>query len=184
MPTSINDPEVQAVIEHAREGQGTLFASPEDWRDRWIYFLMLDRFNSPTSPPRHVPWDAEFSGFQGGTFNGVRDQLTYLRDMGVGAIWLSPPLKNPAFDQYAYHGYGIQNFLAAEPRFASSPEKADSELRLLVDEAHALGLYVIFDIVLHHAGDVFEYVPSGNGATQGMGSIEWSDSVVPVRWRD
>jgi glycosidase len=184
MPTSINDPEVQAVIEHAREGQGTLFASPEDWRDRWIYFLMLDRFNSPTAAPRHVPWDAEFSGFQGGTFNGVREQLPYLRDIGVGAIWLSPPLKNPAYDQHAYHGYGIQNFLAAEPRFASSPEKADSELRLLVDEAHALGLYVIFDIVLHHAGDVFEYVTSANGATRELGSIEWSDGVVPVRWRD
>ena len=34
----------------------------------------------------------------------------------------------------------------------------------MIDEAHGRGLYVIFDIVLNHAGDLFEYVldsPSG-----------------------
>jgi glycosidase len=93
-------------------------------------------------------------------------------------------MKNPRFDEHAYHGYGIQNFLAAEPRFASSPERADSELRQLVDEAHTLGIYVIFDIVLHHAGDVFEYVVTEDGGVKELGEIEWSDGVVPVRWRD
>jgi glycosidase len=184
MPSSINDLEVQALIDLARAGQGTLFPSPQDWRDQWIYFLMLDRFNNPQAPPTHRPFDAEFGKFQGGTYNGVRAQLKYLKELGVGAIWLSPVLKNPRFDEYAYHGYGIQNFLAAEPRFASSPEKADSELRQLVDEAHALGIYVIFDIVLHHAGDVFEYVVTEGGGARELAEIAWSDDVVPVRWRD
>jgi glycosidase len=121
MPTSINDPEVQAVLDQARAGQGTLFPSPEDWRDQWIYFLMLDRFNNQ-APPRNLPYNAPFNKFQGGTYNGVRDQLKYLQQLGVGAIWLSPVLKNPQFDENAYHGYGIQNFLTAEPRFASSPD--------------------------------------------------------------
>ncbi|HLQ45328.1 MAG TPA: alpha-amylase family glycosyl hydrolase, partial [Planctomycetaceae bacterium] len=78
---------------------------------------------------------------------------------------------------FAYHSYGIQNFLAAEPRFASTPDKADAELRQLVDEAHKLGMYVVFDIVLHHAGDVFEYVRGG-------GQAEWSDTKQAIRWRD
>ncbi len=184
MPTSVNDREVQAVIESARAGQGTLFPSPQDWRDQWIYFLMLDRFNNPQAPPAHLPFDAEFDRFQGGTYDGVRTQLPYLHDLGVGAIWLSPVLKNPRFDEHAYHGYGIQDFLGAEPRFATSPEKADSELRRLVDEAHTWGIYVIFDIVLHHAGDVFSYVVTEDDRPTELGEIEWSDGVVPVRWRD
>jgi glycosidase len=184
MATSINDPEVQAVLDLARADHGTLFASPEDWRDQWIYFLMLDRFNNPKAPPRNLPYDAEFSKFQGGTYNGVREQLKYLEQLGVGAIWLSPVLKNPQFDEHTYHGYGIQNFLAVEPRFASSPDQAERELRLLVDEAHALGIYVVFDIVLHHAGDVFEYVSTEGATTTEFGQLDWSDSVLPIRWRD
>ena len=184
MATSITAPEVQAVLDQARAGHGTLFASPEDWRDQWIYFLMLDRFNNPTAPPRNLPYNAEFNRFQGGTYNGVRDQLSYLKALGAGAIWLSPVLKNPQFDDTAYHGYGIQNFLAVEPRFASSPDKAESELRQLVDAAHELGIYVIFDIVLHHAGDVFEYVTTEGGTAIGVSQTDWSDTVLPIRWRD
>jgi glycosidase len=87
-------------------------------------------------------------------------------------------------DTNIYHGSGIQNFLAVEPRFASSPDKAESELRQLVDEAHKLGIYVIFDIVLHHAGDVFEYAITEGGSTKESGEAEWSDSILPIRWRD
>jgi glycosidase len=101
--------------------------------------------------------------------------------MGFGAIWLSPVLKNPPFDTSAYHGYGIQNFLVAEPRFASNPANADGELRALVDAAHALGLYVIFDIVLHHAGDVFAYATPGGGFTT---TVDWQATIQTIGWRD
>jgi hypothetical protein len=50
----------------------------------------------------------------------------------------------------AFHGYDIQGFLRPEPRFASAPGKEEDELRELLDEAYARGLYVIFDIVLNH----------------------------------
>lgn len=70
--------------------------SPEDWRDQWIYFLMVDRFNNPSSPPKSV-YDAKFGGFQGGTIEGIRQQLQYLKELGVGAIWLTPVLKNCQF---------------------------------------------------------------------------------------
>jgi hypothetical protein len=144
------------------------YPSPEEWRDEWIYFILLNRFSNPDSPPRHLPWDGEWDQFQGGTLNGVRGQLPYLRDLGAGAIWLSPVLKNRQYTPYTYHGCGIQNFLTVDPRFSSNPQRArrdpafaDSELRALVDEAHAMGMYVIFDIVLNHTGDVFEYAGIG-----------------------
>jgi hypothetical protein len=180
MPSSLFDPQVQSVIDAARAGGGALFPSPEDWRDVPIYFLMIDRFNSDARSPRNLPFDAAFGEFQGGTFAGVRSKLQYIKEMGFKAIWLSPALKNPPFDKGAYHGYGIQNFLVAEPRFASSAGTADDELRQLVDAAHALGLCVIFDIVLHHAGDVFAYAPGGPLVAE----LPWQPAAVPVAWRD
>jgi hypothetical protein len=43
------------------------FHSPDDWRDQWIYFLMIDRFNKPSGPPTHLPFDDAYGGFQGET---------------------------------------------------------------------------------------------------------------------
>jgi glycosidase len=159
------------------------FPSPPDWRDLWIYFLLVDRFNNPTAPPRQQ-WDGVHDGFQGGTLRGIQAQLDYLQQLGVGALWLSPVLKNCQYQDQTYHGYGIQDFLAIDPRLASDPDQAranptlvEDELRELVDQAHARGLYVILDIVLNHAGDVFEY--------QGIGSIaEWREDPYAIRWRD
>src|SRR5689334_6026705 len=58
------------------------FPSPSDWRDHWIYFLLIDRFNNPGTPPRKR-WDRACHEFQGGTINGIRAQLDYLKDLGV-----------------------------------------------------------------------------------------------------
>ena len=66
-------------------------------------------------------------------------------------------LKNLPFDPAPITATASTISLRAEPRFADNPAKADDELRALVDAAHAQGLYVIFDIVLNHTGDVFAY---------------------------
>lgn len=205
MPLSVWHPDIQGTLENAKQQtsrQITLdgqtveisppFPSPQDWRDLWIYFLMLDRFNNPAAPPHQLPYDSIYGRFQGGTFNGVREQLPYLKELGVGAIWLSPVLKNCQYLQGSYHGYGIQDFLHIEPRFASSPELAEQELRSLIDAAHALGIYVIFDIVLNHAGDVFAYqchpgdaicLSAGDPQSQGS-QAEYSATTYNVMWRD
>ena len=191
MLLTLNDPLLQSTFNQAtrktirvvrggakKQRITTPFPSPQDWRDVWIYFLMLDRFNRADGKlPASMPYDKPFGGFQGGTFNGVREQLTYIRDLGAGAIWLSPVLKNRQSDQGTFHGYGIQDFLQPDPRFGSSPGKEEDELRALVDEAHACGLYVIFDIVLNHAGDIFGYQDFGPSAP---GSPE----TLPIAWRD
>jgi glycosidase len=173
---TLTDPAVRAAFAQAQTS--TPFPSPQDWRDVWIYFLMIDRFNrSDGQPPISLPFDKPFGQYQGGTFNGVRAQLPYIKSLGARAIWLSPVLKNRLSDDNSYHGYGIQDFLQPEPRFASAPGQEDAELRALVDEAHALGLYVIFDIVLNHAGDVFAYRDFGSSAPG-------SATDLPIEWRD
>src|SRR5215213_7053690 len=73
------------------------FPSPGDWRDCWIYFLMIDRFNNPAASPRSTPgiaWNQPYNFRQGGTFKGVQEQMGYIADLGARAIWLSPVLKN------------------------------------------------------------------------------------------
>jgi glycosidase len=136
------------------------WASPQDWRDVWIYFLLTDRFNNPSRPPA-ARWNSKYGKRQGGTFNGVRQQLTHLRRLGARALWLSPVLKNsaPADWEYTYPGYNTQDFLSVDARFASDGKQAtaEAELAALVREAHEAGLWVILDIVLNHAGRVFDY---------------------------
>lgn len=197
MIKSIWDPDVQETFDQVKSHKTkvvkigdksveiqTPFPSPEDWRDHWIYFLLVDRFNNPDASPANLPWDGEHGVFQGGNFNGIRQQLEYLKELGVGAIWLSPVLKNCQYNPFAYHGYGIQDFFQVEPRFAADPEAAknnpalvEDELRALIDEAHAHGIYIIFDIVLNHAGDVFAYRDHGSEAP-------WNDEVYEINWRD
>jgi len=180
VPTQAFTPDVQTVLDQyltsaqnpgARpvpvDGQTVEVAypypSPADWRDCWIYFLLVDRFNNPAAAP-HFDWNRKYGFRQGGTFEGVRTQLPYLQNLGVKALWLSPIVKNtrPEIDgfAYAYPGYNAQDFLNLEGRFASDGTEATAEIEFqaLVQEAHARGIYVVVDIVLNHAGRVFDYV--------------------------
>ncbi|MEP7371875.1 MAG: alpha-amylase family glycosyl hydrolase [Chitinophagaceae bacterium] len=163
----------QAVIETLKANPATTlasngklipypFPSPVDWRDHWIYFLLVDRFDNPSALPN--PNVVPCNTYQGGTFAGIRQRLPYLKELGAGAIWLSPVLINPQWFNDYWGGYGIFDFLRIEPRFCSDPEAArldpsiaDKEFRELVDEAHAMGIYVVLDIVLNHTGDLFNY---------------------------
>jgi glycosidase len=180
MPTSLFAPDFQAILDRAKQtsGQpGGPVPSPEDWRDHWIYFLMMDRFNNAEAPPPQPFDDPTFTGFQGGKFSGVRQQLPYLHDLGVRAIWLSPVLKNLGWDaSTGYHGYGIHNFLHASPHFADDPAHADDELRALVDAAHELGIYIILDIVLNHTGNVFAYGGDGAPGFPNGKAVQWRDA--------
>jgi glycosidase len=218
MPTSISTPDftgtilaMQNAAQHPQIKRVSLdgrtrevafpFASPVDWRDCWIYFLMLDRFANMTAGPRGPAWNQVFGHRHGGTFNGVRSQLAYLADLGVKAVWLSPVLKSskPDFD-FNYHGYGAQDFINVDERFASdgTRAKAEQELTELIEEAHARGMYIIFDIVINHAARAFDYErPDGvvsvfadstvmNGALGNEPHIQWLNGFGFPRadWRD
>ncbi len=140
--------------------RGEVFPSPRDWRDVFIYFMLVDRFdnnqeNLPTYDPASTPKgrDSEQGGlFQGGNLTGVIRRLDYIRGLGANAIWLSPIFKNRQEKKDSYHGYGIQDFLEVDPRFGTK-----EELQELVRQAHARGMYVILDIILNHTGDNWAY---------------------------
>jgi glycosidase len=148
------------------------FPSPSDWRDCWMYFLMIDRFANTQAPP-NSGWNQNYDYRQGGTIKGVTEQLNYLQDLGVKALWLSPILKNPRPNwQYNYHGYDTQDFLHIDERFGSDGTlaTAEKELRELIAQAHGRGIYVVLDIVLNHAARVFDYVYQGRVVDEFDGS--------------
>lgn len=194
MPRSLLDQDVRTVLLQARTPQTRQvtvdgrplnivkpFASPEEWRDHWIYFLMVDRFNNPAGlpEPKELPFDAKYGGFRGGTLRGIREQLGYIKTLGAGALWITPPFQNKQRlngkpNDGTYHGYGIQHFLAIDPHFGTEQDLID-----LVDEAHARDMYVIFDIVINHGGDLFQYVWNGHGS-----EAPFQDHPYDIEWRD
>jgi glycosidase len=156
------------------------YPSPAAWEDEVLYFLLVDRFSDgrehggfgdvhgapvaavtgrttqlfqPTdsgTAERENWWQAGKT-WCGGTIPGLRDKLGYLRRLGVTAVWLSPVFRQVE-DSHDYHGYGIQNFLDVDPHFGTR-----EDLRDFVAAAHAVGIRVILDVILNHAGDVFAY---------------------------
>ncbi|HWA35309.1 MAG TPA: alpha-amylase family glycosyl hydrolase, partial [Cyclobacteriaceae bacterium] len=96
-------------------------------------------------------WFKNGQNWCGGTLAGLRDKLGYLKRLGITVIWISPIFKQVTASN-SYHGYGIQNFLDVDPHFGTR-----DELKVLVREAHDVGIRVVLDIILNHAGDVFAY---------------------------
>ena len=83
-----------------------------------------------------------------GTFAGVQARLDYLADLGVTAIELMPLADFPGRRNWGYDGV----LLYAPDASYGRPE----DMKALVDEAHALGLMVLLDVVYNHFG------PEGN----------------------
>ncbi|MFL5304161.1 MAG: malto-oligosyltrehalose trehalohydrolase [Polyangia bacterium] len=83
-----------------------------------------------------------------GTFAGVEEKLTYLRDLGVNAIELMPVNTFPGARNWGYDGAALY----APHEAYGGPEA----LRRLVDACHARGLALFLDVVYNHLG------PEGN----------------------
>ncbi|MCO8276771.1 alpha-amylase family glycosyl hydrolase [Actinoplanes sp. TRM 88003] len=155
--------------------------SPVAWEDEVLYFLMLDRFadgddttpmltaedhgNAWRTEESRQRWQQAGTEWAGGTLAGLRGKLGYLSRLGITVVWISPILKQvPGVD--SYHGYATQNFLEVDPHFGDA-----AELRRLVSSAHEMGIRVILDVVLNHAGDVFAYENP---------DVRWDGQTYPV----
>lgn len=82
-------------------------------------------------------------------FDGVVDQLDYLRDLGVNALELMP-ISNVKED--VEWGYTPLGYFAPDERIGGVPG-----LKRLVDACHARGIAVILDSVYAHAHPEFAY---------------------------
>lgn len=75
---------------------------------------------------------------------GIIDRLDYLRELGIGAIWISPIYPSPMAD----FGYDISDYKGIWPGFGSLKD-FDELLRRI----HAAGMKLILDLVPNHSSD-------------------------------
>jgi cyclomaltodextrinase len=80
--------------------------------------------------------------YYGGDIRGIIDKLDYLKDLGVGLIYL-----NPIYLAGSVHGYDPYDHYKLDPQFGTM-----DDLREFLDRAHQLGMKVIFDFVPDHVG--------------------------------
>jgi cyclomaltodextrin glucanotransferase len=115
---------------------GFIFAETAgDMRRHTIYFLFVDRFFDGDSENNQSPWqpqpeDSEaetavikMNRYQGGDIKGLIQKLDYLKDLGIGAIWVTPLVDNVdlqgASGNQAYHGYWGKDFFEVDEHFGS-----------------------------------------------------------------
>ena len=147
-----------------------------------FYFTLTDRFANgstandtggiPGGPDDHGFDPTRISHFHGGDFVGLTARLDYLKNLGVTAVWVTPPFKNKPVQlgTAGYHGYWTLDFMEIDPHLGTN-----DEYREFIRQAHARGLRVYMDIVVNHTADVIDL--------QGDRSYR-SKSVAPYRDRD
>jgi alpha-glucosidase len=122
-PSNRADPKTAPIAPSATD--------PLWWRSAVIYQIYIRSF-------------ADGNGDGTGDLAGVRSRLSYLRDLGVDAIWFTPWYKSPLADG----GYDVEDYFGIDPSFGDL-EQAEA----LIREALALGIRTIIDIVPNHISD-------------------------------
>lgn len=79
-----------------------------------------------------------------GDLRGIKAKLHYIAALGVDAIWLSPFFRSPMRD----FGYDVEDYCDVDPIFGNL-----EDFKLLLCQAHDLGLRIIIDQVYSHSSD-------------------------------
>jgi alpha-amylase len=136
-----------------------------------IYHLMTDRFSEICEFAEAWGDNKDNIGtFHGGNFAGITKKLNegWFSQLGVNALLITAPYEqihgwvpgaNGEFKHWAYHGYWVLDYTVPDPHFGSA-----DDLTELVNTAHGLGIKIIIDVVISHAGypdlrTMSEYLP-------------------------
>lgn len=117
-----------------------------------------------------------------GDLRGIIDRLDHIADLGVGTLWLSPFFPSPQED----FGYDITDYTGVSPEYGTMDTAQE-----LIDRAHALGLRVMFDMVLNHTSDQHPWFLRSKGSRDNPKSdwYIWADGrgrngrKPPNNWR-
>lgn len=153
-----------------------------------VYFVLTDRFvnGDPSNDQRGQGGDdparrtfdrpvpgapkgrSDNVGYLGGDFRGLLDNAGYIRDLGFGAVWLTPIVDNPdeAFTggdpvawggmftdrgKTGYHGYWGVNFHALDEHLPST----GLDFAGLTTGLKGHGLKTVLDIVANHGSPAY-----------------------------
>ncbi|PCJ45924.1 MAG: alpha-amylase [Gammaproteobacteria bacterium] len=131
-----------------------------------VYQILTDRFydgdtsnNIPSGSPSQIfdGTGSDLKLYQGGDFKGITNKISYLKNMGITAVWISAPYANrdeqiidyqPDGSQMiwsSYHGYHASNYYRTNPHFGGMKDFQD-----MVTALHSNGIKVIIDFVSNH----------------------------------
>lgn len=79
-----------------------------------------------------------------GDLNGIREKLSYLKELGIDAVWICPFYPSPMKD----NGYDITDYCAVDPVFGTM-----EDMKKLLKEAKELRIRIVIDLVLNHTSD-------------------------------
>lgn len=120
-------------------------ASDAWWKERTVYQIYPRSF-----------CDSNGDGI--GDLRGIIGKLDYLKDLGVGIVWLSPVYKSPNDD----NGYDISDYTAINPEFGTM-----EDMDALIEKARELDIKIIMDLVINHTSDEHEwFVKSAAGDSE------------------
>jgi alpha-glucosidase len=103
-----------------------------------------------------------------GDLRGITQRLSYLVELGIDAIWLTPIFPSPMAD----FGYDISDYTDIDPLFGGL-----DEFDALLAAAHAQGIKVILDLVPNHTSDEHPWFLESR-ASRGSRKRDW------YIWRD
>ena len=83
-----------------------------------------------------------------GDLNGVTEKLDYLKELGVGAIWLTPCFKSPQAD----NGYDVADYCAIDEMFGTM-----EDMDRLIEEAGKRDIRIVMDLVFNHTSDQHDW---------------------------
>ncbi len=79
-----------------------------------------------------------------GDLRGITSRLSYISDLGVDAVWISPFFTSPMRD----FGYDVADYRGIDKIFGTMQDFEE-----MMEKAHNLGLKVMIDLVLSHTSD-------------------------------
>jgi cyclomaltodextrinase len=123
-----------------------------DWvKNAVFYQIFPDRFarthrhlDDPAMAVPLEPWETPptLEGYKGGDLWGVMENLDYLVDLGVTAVYFTP-----IFQSASNHRYHTHDYYRVDPLLGGDQAFAD-----LLEAAHQKGLKVVLDGVFNHCG--------------------------------
>ncbi len=140
---------------------GDMPQSKREMSDLIIYEMHVRGFTKhPSSGVEHK-----------GTFEGLREKIPYLKELGVNAVELMPIFE---FDETVncrevdgkklleYWGYNSVSFFAPNTSYTATEEynREGTELKTLIRELHDNGIEVILDVVFNHTAEGNEKGPT------------------------
>lgn len=78
-----------------------------------------------------------------GDINGIIENIDYLSELGVTALWLLPIHPSPS-----YHGYDVMDYLDINPDYGTM-----DDFENLVLKAKEEGIKIVMDLVINHTSD-------------------------------